>query len=167
MEAVGTFSFYLAVAAFAGLASWAAYTDYTRYIIPNRICLAIAALYPCYVFTAPDSVDWTGGLLTGLALLGAGFAMFMLRWSGAGDVKFLTVVGIWAGPNLALPFLLMTAVAGGLVSVVTAARLYFAPSVGTGEKPSIRQVSGANVPYGIAVAVGAVFVASQLLSGRS
>jgi prepilin peptidase CpaA len=167
MEAVGNFSFYLAVAAFAGLASWAAYTDYTRYIIPNRICVAIAALYPCYVIAAPQPVDWTGGLLTGLAMLGVGFVMFMRRWSGAGDVKILTVVGVWAGPNLVLPFLLMTAVAGGLVSVITAARLYFATPNGGGEKPSIRQVSGANVPYGIAVAVGALFVASQLLSGRS
>ena len=57
MEALGTFAMYLAIAAFAGLAGWAAYVDYTRYIIPNRICLAIAALYPLYVIAAPHAVD--------------------------------------------------------------------------------------------------------------
>ena len=65
-----------------------------------------------------------------------------------------------------LPFLLFTAVAGGIVSVVTAARLYFATNAAAAGRPSIKQVGGANVPYGIAVAVGALFVASQLLSGK-
>jgi prepilin peptidase CpaA len=166
MEALGTLAVYLSVAAFAGLAGWAAYTDCTRYVIPNRVCIAIAALYPCYVIATPHHVDWIGGVLTGAALLGVGLILFVSRLSGGGDVKFLAVAGLWAGPQLVVPFLLLTGAAGGLVSVVTAARLYFATQGAAGERPSIRQLGGVNVPYGVAVSVGALFVASQLLSVR-
>jgi prepilin peptidase CpaA len=167
MQALSAFAGYLVVGAFAGLAAWAAYTDYARYIIPNRLCLAIAALYPGHVIAAPIAVDWLGGLATAAALLALGLVLFALRWSGGGDVKFLAAVGLWAGPKLILTFILVTALAGGVISIVTAARLRFAHSDGAGARPTLGQLAAAHVPYGIAIAAGALYVASQLLTGWS
>jgi prepilin peptidase CpaA len=167
MQALSAFAGYLVVGAFAGLAAWAAYSDYARYIIPNRLCLGIAALYPGYVIVAPVEVDWLGGLATAAALLAIGFGLFAMRWSGGGDVKFVASVGLWAGPKLILIFILVTALAGGAISIVTAARLRFAHSDGMAARPTLGQLAAAHVPYGIAIAVGALFVASQLLIGWS
>ena len=167
MQALSAFAGYLVVGAFAGLATWAAYSDYARYIIPNRLCLGIAALYPGYVIAAPGAVDWPGALATAAVLLVIGFGLFAMRCSGGGDVKFIAAVGLWAGPQLILTFILVTALAGGAISIVTAARLRFAHSDGVTARPTLGQLAAAHVPYGIAIAVGALYVASQLLSGWS
>ena len=34
---------------FAGLLVWAAWSDLRDYVIPNRICLAVAVLYPAHI----------------------------------------------------------------------------------------------------------------------
>ena len=50
----------------AGLLGLAAISDLRSYLIPNRICLALAALYPAYLLAAfLDGVyiDWAGGVL--------------------------------------------------------------------------------------------------------
>jgi prepilin peptidase CpaA len=102
---------------FAGLLVAAAVEDVRRLIIPNRYCLAIALLYPLYVFASPGSVDWIGGLAAGAALLAVGFVLFALRVTGGGDAKLLAATALWAGPALLPEFIFVTALAGGAVAL--------------------------------------------------
>ncbi len=43
---------HLAVACLIGLLCWAAFSDFLKFIIPNWICVAIAALYLFYAVMA-------------------------------------------------------------------------------------------------------------------
>src|SRR5690606_25919442 len=48
----------LLIQALAALLVWAAISDLRRFVIPNRVSLSIALLYPAYVLSAPQPVDW-------------------------------------------------------------------------------------------------------------
>ena len=159
---------HLAVACLIGLLCWAAFSDFLKFIIPNQVCAAIVALYPLYVVAAAPPVDWAGGVACGVIVFALGFVFFILRLTGGGDVKLLAAVAMWAGPQLVLPFLIVTAFAGGVVSLTTLirvlpGRLRPAGRVGFGGRES--RTMRERVPYGVAIAVGGVYVAVQLLGG--
>jgi prepilin peptidase CpaA len=60
------------------------------------------------------------GVLAGALLLPGWFMKFM----GAGDVKLMAAIGVWLGsPMVALYAALFSLVAGGIISIVAAARL--------------------------------------------
>jgi prepilin peptidase CpaA len=90
---------------------------------------------------------------------------------GGGDVKMAGAAAAWTGLGLALPYLLATAIAGGLLALLCAARSsrqarremqanLVAVAAGLGA-PEVDIKGGAgrvSVPYGAAVAVGALAV---------
>ena len=51
----------LALTVFAGLLVWAAWSDLRDFLIPNRICLAIAMLFPAHVAAAGMEGDCGAG----------------------------------------------------------------------------------------------------------
>lgn len=156
----------VAVACLIGLLCWAAFSDFLKFIIPNQVCVAIAALYPFYAMTATPAVDWAGGIACGAIVFTLGFVFFVLRLTGGGDVKLLAAVSVWAGPTLVLPFLVVTAFAGGMVSLITLIKVLPGrlrpagrPGFSMRDTPAMRE----RVPYGVAISVGGVYVAVQLL----
>ncbi len=157
---------HLAVACLIGLLCWAAFSDFLKYIIPNHVSVAIAALYPLYALAVAPDLDWAGGIACGVIVFALGFVFFALRLTGGGDVKMLSAVSIWAGPQLILPFLFVTAFAGGVLSL--AALIKFLPGrlrpagragFSMRETPAMRE----RIPYGVAIAVGGIYVSVQLL----
>lgn len=114
----------IAILAFAGLVVWAAVSDVRVRLIPNTSVLAIAALYPAYVVSAPYSVNWLGALAVAGVTLAIGFGLFLLRFKGlplmgAGDTKLLTVSALWAGPTKMFDLLIVMAAAGGVIALYT------------------------------------------------
>jgi prepilin peptidase CpaA len=111
----------ISIAALAGLLLWAAVSDATRMIIPNRIAASIAALWLGFAMTRLAAGVPGSQILIALAIgLGAfalGFFLFMARLAGGGDVKLFAAVALWAGPNYLLPFLLITLLSGGVLAV--------------------------------------------------
>jgi prepilin peptidase CpaA len=89
--------------------------------IPNLYVLGIIILYPAFVATSPVAIDWTSGLICFGALLIAGFIFSTLGLFGPGDAKFMAATSLWAGAPLIFPFLMLTALSGG----VFAAFLWF------------------------------------------
>ena len=142
---------------FAGLLAWASYEDARGYLIPNRICGAVAALFPIYVLTTGEWSALLSSTLTALAVLATGYILFSRGLLGGGDVKLMTAIALWAGPNLVLPFVLITGVAGGFLSLAMIAPRLFARDGAL--------LAGPPVPYGVAVAAGGLYVAFQLLAG--
>lgn len=117
-----------------------------------------------------------GPLIDGL--LGAGLALvllvplFALGGVGGGDAKLLVAVGAFLGPHGFLIALLATAIAGGLLSAAYAAQrgvilpvllntkelLRYVFTAGrSGERTTLQAPGTLSIPYGIAIAVGALF----------
>jgi prepilin peptidase CpaA len=128
----------------------AAINDARRYRIPNILCVVLMILFPFFVLTAPQGIDWQQNLMVFGLVLASGFAMFVGNLAGAGDIKLLAAVGLWAGPHLVAVFLITTAIAGGLLALFIGIRAYIRNSSGH----SAIALAKVPIPYGIAIAAG-------------
>lgn len=151
---------HVAILGFAGLLLWAAYCDVQSLTIPNRISLAMVLLFPALVLTGTHEIDWLSSLGVAAAALVAGFLLFALRLVGGGDVKLIAAASLWAGPGLVLPFLFVTALAGGAMAMVLYMRHRIAGSAGwTDLAPASPDFGKQPMPYAVAIAVGGLYVA--------
>ena len=148
-----------AVCVFPLLVLTAALTDATRYVIPNRLSLLAAGAYPLAALAAGLPLPALGlSLALGVVALLVGMALFALRIVGGGDAKLMAVCGLWLGWSAFTPFLVWTGVAGGVLaaSLLVGRKLHpYAPA----RTPAwVRRLltPGENVPYGVAIAVGAL-----------
>ena len=142
----------------AGIVSWAAISDLRSNIIPNAANVALFVLWTGWVISGANAQIWPSlGIGIGIFLLGA--VLFHFGQMGGGDVKFLTVMGIWAGPSEVLPFLIQVAFAGGLLTMawIVHGRLV-APALGR----VIPTESKRSVPYGVAIGAGAFLLFARL-----
>ncbi len=154
----------MAILCFSGLLLWAAYCDVQSLTIPNRISVAIAILFPAFVLTGTHDVGWLPALGIAAAVLFAGFLLFAFRLIGGGDAKLLAATSLWAGPELVLPFLFVTAVAGGAMAMFLYMRHRLAGSTGlTFLAPASPDFAKQPMPYAVAIAVGGLYVAFTFL----
>lgn len=159
-------AWYLALLAFAGLIFSAAISDILRFRIPNRISIALVLLYPAYLLSASQPVDWLSAIVVALACLSVGFLLFSIKACGAGDAKLFAAAALWAGPEMILPFGLYTTLAGGVMVLFMwlQHRLARAPSVAmVFQTTADAGFSKQPMPYGAAIAVGGLYVAFTLL----
>lgn len=141
-----------ALAAAALLLAAAAVNDARCYRIPNAICAALIVLFPLFVLTAPRAVEWEQHVAVFALVLISGLAMFFGNLAGAGDIKLLAAMGLWAGPHMIAAFLIVTAIAGGCLALIMAA-LTYARNAARGPRPAVA-LARVPIPYGIAIAVG-------------
>ena len=146
--------------------------------IPNTLVLAgLALAFTAHLITLSTGSSplagrswWSPltGLLTGLASL---LPLYLLRATGAGDVKLMGVVGAFIGAQPVLAATLYTLLAGGLLSLVfmlgrgvaaqTLANVRFLltdwalrASSGQGARLAPLQTTAARLPYAVAIALG-------------
>jgi prepilin peptidase CpaA len=175
MSSLASLSQIAVLLAFVALILWGAFSDFSRFIIPNRVCLAIVALYPAHVLASgggglggPGPVDWLDGALVSGATFAVGAILFALRLAGGGDIKFMTAIMLWVGPALFWPFMMVTALAGGVLAlaVLLANRAWRTVAVRViGMASGLEQAAlpqTVSVPYGIAIAAGGLFAAVHL-----
>lgn len=148
-----------------GLFAWAAISDYRTYIIPNRISLAIAALYPAFVVASPTNVDWRGGLIVGGVMLVLGLLLFRFRVMGGGDIKLLVATSLWAGPTHVATLIIVTAFTGLLLTGLTISHFrYQRPLPGADVAPdeTAAMKLRETIPYGIAIALGGFAIVPKI-----
>jgi prepilin peptidase CpaA len=104
----------IALTMFSGLLVWAAISDFRRYIIPNQVSLGVLALFPVYVLSAPNPVNWQWALVMAGVFFAVGFVMWLTRAMGAGDAKLLPAVMLWVGAKDFTTFMVVL-IAGSLV----------------------------------------------------
>lgn len=147
----------LSLLAFAVLLVVAALSDVRTLTIPNRYTAAIALLYPIHVMASVSPVDWkTAVVIAGIVLLVCA-GMFAGGIMGGGDAKMLAAAALWAGPDYALPFIVFTALAGGVVSMAIMVRVRYGWVVGLPDPDT-----ELTVPYGVAIAASGLLVAFSI-----
>ncbi|MBS0296579.1 MAG: prepilin peptidase [Proteobacteria bacterium] len=149
----------IALLVFPALMIASAISDLTTMTIPNRITGAlILAFFPAAIMAglSPSAILACVGV--GAACLVGGAVMFALRWIGGGDAKVIAGAGLWLGVSGIGPFLMWTAVAGGLFGLsLLFARSWAQPYVGYGPRWVGRLLEPkGDIPYGVAIAVGAL-----------
>jgi prepilin peptidase CpaA len=160
--------------ALLALMGLAALSDLRTRRIPNDITVVGLGLA-----LALRATLGAGALGTGLAGAGVALAvvlpLFALRGMGGGDAKLLIMAGAFLGPEGFFVALLATFMFGGIMSVFAAARrgvilplllntfglAFWLVTLGRrGERPVLESAHALKVPYGVAIAVGAVVALS-------
>ena len=129
----------------------AAFTDVRRRQIDNWLNAGIALAAP--VFWWASGLDlWPGvAMQIGVALLAFAIlaALFAMRVMGGGDVKLLAALALWIEPMFFLQLLVVMALAGGLLTIALG-----------GWHVMHRRKDKLAIPYGVAIAVGGLWVLS-------
>ena len=162
---VGLLVFLFGVFVTLGMCVLAAKSDYKGFKIPNIVSIVvIGAFIVTYGFLT--LLDQRAVFFKPIGMhLGAAFlmlmatgAMFALKKLGAGDSKFASAIALWVGSSGLIPFLFYMSLAGGVIAAIS---LYLqkkkpvsAPSEGSWIDAA--QKGSGSVPYGIAIAVGAL-----------
>lgn len=160
----------LLLLAFPVLVIVAALRDMVSYTIPNWISLALLAAFPVAALACGLPLLAVGAHLgVGGVVLIVGMGLFALGWMGGGDVKLLAAAALWMGPPSVLHLILYTALAGGALSVVLVMvrSSTLRPLLILGPAWLNRLTTqGESVPYGLAIAIGALaaFSASPLVT---
>lgn len=153
------------IAGFAGCSLAAALNDARTLRIPNRLSGAIVVLFGVYaVMSLSPTQAATAFALAGGTLL-IGFAAFARGWLGGGDAKLLAACIAWAGSAYAGEFLIVTALAGGVLAVALRSDLMAPLANGLRRNwPGTGAEARASMPYGVAITIGAIDVIYELLS---
>lgn len=134
----------------------AALSDALYFRIPNLACLALALLFPLYALTAPTPLPWLHHLGVFAIIFALGYGLYIKKLAGAGDIKLLAVLSLWAGPLYWGPFLFITALSGGVLGLGIGALALLKRQLSK-EKPSVA-LAKTPIPYGVAIAVGGLCV---------
>jgi len=127
--------------------------------IPNWLTAGAALLFfPMAFLTGMPAAVLGVHVAVGFALFFGGFALFSLGLFGGGDAKLLAVAGLWFGWPQILPFVVLTALAGGALALCIGAWSAIVVSSGLHEASWLHRFRSIkpNVPYGYAFAIGAI-----------
>jgi len=163
------FASQVSIACFVSLVLVAAASDIAMYRIPNIVILMIIALYPIYVIAAPGEQEWLWSLGIFALTIAIGIPLAHFKIFGGGDMKLLAVILLWAGPALVSPALVLSVLAGGLISILmlTKVRFVIAGALASIGRESLGKMFLArNMPYGVGLAIGGVFVGWGLMVGH-
>jgi prepilin peptidase CpaA len=170
----GSFTHLAGGAVFSLLLVAGCVTDLRTRRIPNELVLSILVTGWVFALTAEDPWRALGLSVAGTAI---GFAIWIAFYlfgvMGAGDVKFFAAAGAWLGPGATWRAALVAAVVGGLLAVVVLVmekrlgvvlrRMALAASSASlaslPEQAVVADAKSRPLPYGVALAVGALVVA--------
>lgn len=126
--------------------------DAAKFRIPNLSCLTILVLFPLYVLSSPTPLPWGNHIVVFAIILAVGYVLYLKKLAGAGDIKLIAAISLWAGPSFWGEFLFITAFSGGVLSLgIGALTLLKARLAKDGDKPVLANTP---IPYGVAIAVG-------------
>jgi prepilin peptidase CpaA len=142
----------LLLLALAAILVVAAVIDVRTFTISNRLNLTVALLAPVYWASValspwPDMAVQIAAAATVFVLFACAFYAGMM---GGGDVKLAAALALWFSPFATVRFLVLTSLAGG---VLTLAVLVWHRARNREGRPEI--------PYGVAIAFGGLAILTQ------
>ena len=150
-----------ALAYFPVMMVFAGLMDVMTMKIRNRLVVGLILGYAVLAPLAGITLDEMG---LSLALAGgvflAGFTLFSMGWIGGGDAKLATATVLWLGVAHALPYLVYTALLGGVLTlaVLVFRRVKLPAGWRVPEWLERLHSPQAGVPYGAAMAPAALMV---------
>ncbi len=156
--------------AFALLLLAAAWQDLRALHIADTFSLAVVGAFLVWSLSGLAQGTFSVSAL-GLAaacaagMFAAGAAAFALGGLGGGDVKLIASSSLFAGPPLLFDFVMVTALAGGLLSIAILAGAPIGPATPAtaGGEATVRARLRRGLPYGPAIAAGGLWVAASLV----
>jgi prepilin peptidase CpaA len=151
---------------FPALMAFAAASDLLTMTISNRVSLLLVGgfllLAPLSGFGVNDILMHLGA---GLLVLAVAFTCFAMGWIGGGDAKVAAAAALWFGFTHLLDFLLYASLFGGaLTLLILSFRQWPVPYPLTGQNWLLRlHDRETGIPYGIALATGALMVYPQTM----
>ena len=138
----------------------AAVGDFLTMKIPNWLTGLVGVSFfgaAFYVGMPFDQIAWH--VAAGAAVLIVGFGLFAVGYFGGGDAKLLAVAAMWLGMGQLVEFLIVMSIAGGLLAIVMKFWWWVRLEMEMRGSERIKSTakSSIDLPYGIAIAVGALF----------
>ena len=151
----------------------AAITDVARYEIPNWVS---GVLVIGYLFIAVLKGAGIGQLsmhvAAGAVVFAIGAVLFYFKAFGGGDVKLLAASAVWVGWQDLLPYLIVVALAGGVVTLLLIGFHWVNKFVGRVNDPLTAEGGAAwikrllspdkGVPYGVAIGLAGLLIFSSV-----
>lgn len=130
----------------------AAFTDLKTRIISNSLNLAIACLAPVFWWANGLSIwpDMALQLALGLSAFAVFAALFATGLMGGGDVKLIAALALWFPWQMLLAIIVLMAVIGGAVTIITVVHHRMTRRIGQPE-----------IPYGVAISLAALWVVGE------
>ena len=137
------------IVALGALLIAAAITDLRARIISNRLNFVIAALAPLWWIACGLNLwpDVAVQLLVGGIVFILFAALFSMGMMGGGDVKLLAALALWFPWQAVISLLVLMALLGGLVTLVTVIHHRMTRRLGQPE-----------IPYGVAISLAALWL---------
>jgi len=152
----------VAEVAFVLIVLAAAVSDLVSYRIPNVLVLALIGAFVVWGGLHYREAAWLSHFGAAFICLAAGFILYQFGQMGAGDVKLLAAVALWTGLSGLVPLLLFMSLSGLLaLPLILLARGFVAKAQANNrwkpEWPVPRVLTKKQgVPYGVAIALGAI-----------
>lgn len=153
---------------FVFLVVYAIVCDVTTFRIPNMISIALVVLFLPYIAFVGVPEIWMNIAIAAVVFV-ALFVSFAFGWLGAGDVKFVSAITLWAGPQQGPEFLMAFGLLGGALALFllilrSAQNTY--PILAT--LPVLSKVCGwarnKILPYGLPIGLAALAVAPSIFA---
>ena len=146
---------------FPALMIFAGAYDLFTMTIPNKICLALVAAFVCLAPFAGLGWETIGyHVAVGAGMLAISIIMFAMNWIGGGDAKLFAAASLWMGAAHVLEFALMTALFGGLLTIVILGFRNIPLPAGVAGQAWVSRLHKATqgIPYGIALSAAGLMV---------
>jgi prepilin peptidase CpaA len=146
---------------FPALMAFAAASDLFTMTISNRVSLALAAGFLVLAFASGMGVsDVLTHLAAGATVLSVAFVCFAFGWVGGGDAKVAAAAALWVGFGHLLNYLVYASLFGGALTLfLLQFRQWPLPYALAGQPWLLKlHAKESGIPYGIALAVGALVV---------
>jgi len=146
---------------FPALMAFAAASDLFTMTISNRVSLALVAGFLAFAAAsgmAPS--DILMHLAAGSVVLVGAFACFAFGWIGGGDAKVAASAALWFGFAHLLNYLIYASLFGGVLTLLLLQfRQWPLPYALAGQSWLLKlHAKESGIPYGIALAVGALMI---------
>ena len=146
---------------FPALMAFAASSDLLTMTISNRISMILVGSFfflALWVGMPPTVIGMH--VLAALAVLAVTFTFFACGWIGGGDAKLAAATALWLGFDQLLNYLLIASILGGVLTLlIMRFRLMPLPRFLANQEWAKRlHRMDAGVPYGIALAIAALWV---------
>ena len=149
---------------------YAVFTDIKYRLIPNWISIIVIATFIGYYFISNNHSLGPSNFLVSFLVLVVLLPLFAFNKMGAGDIKLVSALSLWMGPDNVIDFLSVTALTGGAIAVLYLARSYaaicfaFIPIYGN-KLAKLCLVGPQTVPYALPIVFSAYYFMFQHFGG--